>query len=143
MSAKSKTQELVWHVFGADDINGATLSDTEWDTAGIHSASVVLIGGNTVGAAVAAFSVHASDTTGFTPGSGNKIGEITSGLPDGAKEACAIHLPDLGTAGRYVRVIATAGAAASDVAVVGVGHPSDSGPNSATERGLVAEAYQS
>lgn len=140
MNAKNALQGLVHHTFDADSVNGASLDTAsgQWDTAGLASYSIILGAGDTVGAAVATFTVHAADNSGFTADANNKIGEITSGLPDGARECAVIDVLNAEVQGRYVQVIATAGASASDLYVHGIGIPKDGRGLSATDRGCVA-----
>ena len=112
------------HVFGADELNAATLADTELDCLGYDRAEVILITGNTVGADVGAFDIHCADSAGFTPGTGNIVFDSSANsgahpLATETKETVRVTV-DLRGLGRYMQVVVTAGASASDLACIAI-----------------------
>lgn len=143
MNPENAFEILKWFTLGVDELAAdGTLADTEWDTEGLIPGSRgVLLKSGTFGdtgtGGLAAVSVHASDTSGFTPGSGNVVRELTgSDLPAEADDnkVWGFKLPK--TAGRYVQVIVTANSGdTADVSVTGCGVPFE-GPASAADRGL-------
>jgi hypothetical protein len=144
MGTKAKTQDLVWHNFGVDNLNATALTDVEWDTKGLDSITIALVTGAGPGTAdFATFDIHADDSGTITPAAGNKVGTITlSGSElDGNNEMVAVHFPNVATTGRYFTVVATPGATATDLAVIGVGIPQIL-PGSASDRGFVADDLQ-
>jgi hypothetical protein len=143
MTAHNVVQKLRFHNFGVDSLNDTaidtgTVGQGEFDSAGYESA-VVLCSLGAVGAAnFDAFSVHASDTAGFSPGAGNILADALTPLQTDDTGIYGFIITDLTAVGRYINVIGDPGAAASDFAITLIAYPKDVGPTTAAERGLVA-----
>lgn len=134
-------QRIKFHNFGVDTVTGGTLTDAELDTQGASSLAVILQYGAIGTSGITVVSVHASDTSGFTPDAGNKVStyELTGGdLPADADDNTidGFFLDLRAVSGRYVQLIVTAGAQACDIAALGILGDLDEVPGTASARGL-------
>lgn len=140
MNGKTATERLTFAAMGTDELAAdGTLTDVQWDTQGIIAGSrVVLVQFGTLGTnGIDTLTVHADDTTGFTPGAGNEIADFSDNtLPANADDNTCwlVSVPE--NAGRFVQIVVTNGAGATaDVSVTGIGIPSD-GPTTDADRGV-------
>lgn len=116
------------------DINGVTATDTEVDTLGWDYLTVIAVTGN-VAANMTALKLQESDL----PGSGEA--DITSGAFTAPTAASGdntrrVAFLDLRKRKRYISTVATAGAGATLLCVVGILSRAEKSPTSATERGV-------
>ncbi len=115
------------------DANGTTATDTEVDTAGFHYLSVIISAGN-VAANMSALTLNESDTAAQT---GTAFVTFTALTAAGGDNDTVAAFIDLRKRKRYISLVATAGAGATLLSVVGILSRADTTPDTATEQGLV------
>ena len=129
-------QNIKFHKFLAPiDITGATATDLEVDTLGWHYLAIHVLLGN-VAADMTALTVNESDTAAQTGDVIVTFTAPTAAAGDGDMVACFI---DLRKRKRYISIVATGGAGATLISIVGLLYRGDQVPDSVTERGLVEQ----
>lgn len=116
------------------DINGVTATDTEVDTFGWDYLTVIVVNGN-VAANMTALKLQESDTSGS--GEADIIsGAFSNPAATGGDNTRRAAFLDLRKRKRYISTVATGGAAATLITVIGILSRAEVSPTSATECGL-------
>lgn len=116
------------------DTTGATATDTEVDTIGWDYLTVIAVTGN-VAANMTALKLQESDASGSGEAdiSGAAFSNPAASGGDNTRRVCHI---DLRKRKRYISTVATGGAGATLISVIGILSRGEKTPTSATERGV-------
>ena len=134
-------QDAKLHQFARPiDGNGTTLTDIELDTAGYDYLDVIVATGN-VAADMTALKWQESDASGS--GEADISGASWSTLPlaTGGDNTLRMGHMDLRKRKRYISLVATAGSGATLISALGILTRSNTGGQSATDRGLAVESF--